>query len=217
MERNEVPHLNVSQFGSVQKMEGIFGRAVFQDLASVTPADTYEREPIAHVQGNLQASVSEPKPLRLVVPVFEGKQGDNLHFWIREVDIAMRAGLISDQGLRVAFALSNLSGCAKNWAYTLETTSPGCFASWAQLCERLRSAFLPANDAFHQRSRFLTCKQGKRELYEYAQERRTLASSLVGNPLPEEVKMTDLHGRPEGRSRTHAVIPRACIHYGGGD
>uniref|UniRef100_H3H3F9 Retrotransposon gag domain-containing protein n=1 Tax=Phytophthora ramorum TaxID=164328 RepID=H3H3F9_PHYRM len=140
--------------------------------------DTYERELIAHVQRNLEASVAEPKPvqpkpLRLAVPAFEGKEGENLHFWIREVEIAMRAGLISDQGLRIAFALSNLSGRAKNWAYTLETTSPECLASWEQLCERLRAAFLPANDGFRQRSRFLACKQGKRELYEYPEDVKT--------------------------------------------
>uniref|UniRef100_H3GYN7 Retrotransposon gag domain-containing protein n=1 Tax=Phytophthora ramorum TaxID=164328 RepID=H3GYN7_PHYRM len=199
MERSEFPHLNDSQFESVRKMGGIFGRDVLRGLASVTPAeqvervnafDTYERELIAHVQGNLQASVAEPKPvqpkpLRLAVPAFEGKKGETLHFWIREVEIAMRAGLISDQGLRVAFALSNLSGRVKNWAYTLETTSPGCFASWEQSRERLRAVFLPANDAFRQRSRFLACKQGKRELYEHVQEMRTLASSLVGTPWPK--------------------------------
>uniref|UniRef100_H3H1J0 CCHC-type domain-containing protein n=1 Tax=Phytophthora ramorum TaxID=164328 RepID=H3H1J0_PHYRM len=217
MERSEFPHLNDSQFESVRKMGGNFGRDVLRGLASVTPAeqvervnafDTYERELIAHMQGNLQVSVAEPKPvqpkpLRLTVPAFEGKEGENLHFWIREVEIAMRAGLISDQGLRVAFALSNLSGRAKNWAYTLETTSPGCFASWEQLCERLRAAFLPANDAFRQCSRFLACKQGKRELYEYVQEMRTLASSLVGNPLPEDVKTTVfMDGLKVGPART---------------
>uniref|UniRef100_H3GZY1 CCHC-type domain-containing protein n=1 Tax=Phytophthora ramorum TaxID=164328 RepID=H3GZY1_PHYRM len=61
-----------TRFESVRKMGGIFGRDVLRGLASVTPAeqvervnafDTYERELIAHVQGNLQASVAEPKPL----------------------------------------------------------------------------------------------------------------------------------------------------------
>ncbi|KAG2785557.1 hypothetical protein PC116_g15348 [Phytophthora cactorum] len=57
----------------------------------------------------------------------------------------MEAALITSESLRVVFALSNLSGRAKSWAYTREATSPGCFASWAQLCEQLRAAFLPAN------------------------------------------------------------------------
>uniref|UniRef100_H3GDT4 CCHC-type domain-containing protein n=1 Tax=Phytophthora ramorum TaxID=164328 RepID=H3GDT4_PHYRM len=164
-------------------MGGIFGRDVLRSLASVTPAEQVE-------------CVN-------AFDTYEQKEGENLHFWIREVEIAIRAGLISDQGLCVAFALSNLSGRAKNWAYTLETTSPGCFASWEQLCERLRAAFLPANDEFRQRSRFLACRQGKRELYEYVQEMRTLASSLVGNPLLEDVKTTVfMDGLKVGPART---------------
>ncbi|ETO58384.1 hypothetical protein F444_23239, partial [Phytophthora nicotianae P1976] len=102
-----------------------------------------------------------PKPLRLKVTPYEGKAGENLHFWVREVELAMIAALISTEQLRVADALSNLSGRAKSWAYTREATSPGCFTSWAQLCEQLRAAFLPANYEYRQRSRFLSCKQGK--------------------------------------------------------
>ncbi|ETP18187.1 hypothetical protein F441_07558 [Phytophthora nicotianae CJ01A1] len=102
----------------------------------------------------------------------------------------MNAALISTEELRVAYALSNLSGRAKSWAYTREATSPGCFTSWAQLCEQLRAAFLPANFEYRQRSRFLSCKQGKRELHESIQEMRKITASLVGNPLNEHVKVT---------------------------
>ncbi|KAI9992094.1 hypothetical protein PInf_017478 [Phytophthora infestans] len=146
---------------------------------------------------------ARPKPVWLSVPAFEGKEGENLHFWVREVEIAMKAGLISDEPVRVAFALSNLGGRAKHWAYTRETTSPGCFASWAQLCGQLRAAFLPANNEFRQRSRFFACKQGRRELQEYAQEMRTLVESLAGNPLPEDVKTTVfMDGLKVGPART---------------
>ncbi|KAG3143041.1 hypothetical protein PC128_g24669 [Phytophthora cactorum] len=102
----------------------------------------------------------------------------------------MDAALISTEQLRVAFALSNLNGRAKSWAYTREATTPGCFASWAQLCEQLRAAFLPANYEYLQRSCFLSCKQVKRELHEYIQEMRELTASLVGNPLHEHIKVT---------------------------
>ncbi|KAI9987038.1 hypothetical protein PInf_022896 [Phytophthora infestans] len=204
MDRSEFPRLNDSQYESVQKMGGIFGQDVLRNLAAATPAEqqervttfeTYERGLIAHVRGSLEATMAapqatRPKPVWLKVPAFEGEEGENLHFWVREVEIAMKAGRISDEPVRVAFALSNLGGRAKHWAYTRETTSPGCFASWAQLCEQLRAAFLPANNEFRQHSRFLACKQGKRELQEYAQEMRTLVASLAGNPLPEDVKTT---------------------------
>ncbi|POM65193.1 Gag protein [Phytophthora palmivora] len=56
--------------------------------------------------------------------------------------------------------------------------------------EQLRAAFLPVNYKYHQRSRFLAWKQVKRELHEYIQEMRVLAASLVGNPLPEHIKVT---------------------------
>ncbi|POM79615.1 Gag protein [Phytophthora palmivora] len=91
----------------------------------------------------------------------------------------MDAALISTERLRVAFALYNLEGRAKTWAYTREATTPGCFTTWAQLCQQLRAAFLPANYEYRQRSRFLACKQGKRELHEYIQEMRELVTVFM--------------------------------------
>nr|AAV92917.1 gag protein [Phytophthora infestans] len=217
MDRNDFSHMNDSQFESVRKMAGIFGMEALQSLVVSTPAeqlervnafDAYEQSLIAHVRENLQAPAAEanpphPKPIRLKVKPYEGKEGENLHFWVREVELAMDAALISTEQLRVAFALSNLSGRAKSWVYTREATSPGCFTSWAQLCEQLRAAFLPANYEYRQRSRFLACKQGRRELHEYVQEIRELTASLVGNPLNEHIKMTVfMDGLRVGPART---------------
>ncbi|OWZ17721.1 Gag Polyprotein [Phytophthora megakarya] len=196
MDRSDFPHLIDAQFESIRKMAGIFGMDAFRSLAVATPAeqvervnafDMYELGLIEHVRGNLQASVAEPKPagpkpLRLKVHPYEEKEVENLHSWVQEVELAMDAALISTECLRVAFALSNLGARAKTWAYTREATSPGCFTSWAQLCERLRAAFLSANYEYRQRSRFLACKQGKRELHEYTQKMDVLAASLWGTP-----------------------------------
>ncbi|KAG4043749.1 hypothetical protein PC123_g20787 [Phytophthora cactorum] len=55
----------------------------------------------------------QPKSIRLKVLPYEGKEGENLRFWVNEVELAMDATLITDERLRVAFALSNLSGRAK--------------------------------------------------------------------------------------------------------
>ncbi|KAG2776585.1 hypothetical protein PC116_g28012 [Phytophthora cactorum] len=207
MDRNEFPHLNDSQYESVRKMAGIFGMEALQ-IERVNAFDTYERGLITHVQGSRQAPMTEvkpshQKPLRLKVNPYEGKEGENLHFWVREVELAMGTALISTEQLRVAFALSNLSGRAKSREYTREATTPGCFASWAQLCEQLRAAFLPANYEYRQRSRFLSCKQGKRELHEYIQEMREITASLVGKPLHEHIKVTVfMDGLRVGPART---------------
>ncbi|KAI9984921.1 hypothetical protein PInf_006480 [Phytophthora infestans] len=185
MDRSEFPRLNDTQYESVRKMGDIFGQDVLRSLAAATPAEqqkrvtafeTYERGLIAHVRGSVEASMAapqatRPKPVWLKVPAFEGKEGKNLHFWVREVKIAMKAGLISDEPVR--------------------------------LSEQLRAAFLPSNSVFRQRSRFLACKQGKRELQEYAQEMRTLVASLAGNSLPKDVKTTVFMDGPRvGPART---------------
>ncbi|POM76491.1 Gag protein [Phytophthora palmivora] len=215
MDRGEIPHLINAQFESVRKMAGIFGGDVLQSLTAATLAEqrfttrstrmsegsllTYRcyRPPVAELKP------AQCKPLRLNVNPYQGKEGENLHFWFREVELAMDAALISTERLRVAFALSNLGGRAKTWAYIREATTLGCFTIWAQLCQQFRAAFLPANYEYHQRSRFLACKQGKRELYEYTQEMRVLAASLVENPLPERIKVTVfMDGLKVGPSRT---------------
>ncbi|POM62173.1 Gag protein [Phytophthora palmivora] len=127
-------------------MVGIFGGDALRSLAAATPAEqverieafaTYERGLIAHVQG-MQTPVAEmkpaqPKPLRLKVNPYEGKEGENLHFWVNEVELAVDAALISTERLRVALALSKLGGREKTWAYTREAATPGCFTTCAQL------------------------------------------------------------------------------------
>ncbi|KAG3179123.1 hypothetical protein PC129_g14928 [Phytophthora cactorum] len=217
MDRNEFPHLNDSQYESVRKMADIFGMDALQSLVAATPVeqvervnalDTYERGLISHVRGSMQPPMPEvkpshQKPLRLKVNPYEGKEGENLHFWVREVELAMDTAQISTEQLRVAFSLSNLSGRTKRWAYTREATTPECFASWAQLCEQLRAAFLPTNYEYCQRSRFLSCKEGKRELHEYIQKMRELTASLVGTPLHEHIKVTVfMDGLRVGPART---------------
>ncbi|POM61578.1 Gag protein, partial [Phytophthora palmivora] len=201
------------------KMAGIFGGDTLRSLAAATPAeqverietvDTYERGLIAHVQ-ELHAPVdpvdemkpAQSKPLRLKVNAYEGKEGENLLFWVRDVELTMDAALISTERLRVAFAVSNLGGRAKAWAYTREATTPDCEALLSE------PAFRPTNYEYRQRSRFLACKQGKRELHEYIQEMRVLAASLVGNPLPEHIKVTVfMDGLKVGPSRTQLF----CVH-----
>ncbi|POM58827.1 Gag protein [Phytophthora palmivora] len=152
MDRAEFPHLTDSQFESVRKMVGIFRGDALRSLAAATPAEQVERieafdtafRSRAEAAGPVaEMKQSQPKPLRLKVKPYEGKEGENLHFWVREVELAMDAALISTERLRVAFALSNLG-----------------------------VAFLPANYEYRQRSRFPAYKQEKLELLEYIQQMR---------------------------------------------
>ncbi|POM77114.1 Gag protein, partial [Phytophthora palmivora] len=191
MDRGEFPHLTDAQFELVQKMVVIFGGDALRSLAAATPAELFERIEAFDTYERGLIALAQPKPLRFKVNPYKGKEGENLHFWVREVELAMDAALISTERLRIAFALSNLGDLSVH-ALGDNASQPG-----------LRAAFLPPNYEYLQRSRFLDCKQGKRELHEYIQEMQVLAASLVGNPLPEHIKVTVfLDGLKVGPSRT---------------
>ncbi|POM65967.1 Gag protein [Phytophthora palmivora] len=88
-------------------MVGIFGGDALRSLAAATPAeqverietfDMYKRGLIAHMKV-LQTPVAElksaqPKPLRLKVNSYEGKERENLHFWVREVELDGRSSYL---------------------------------------------------------------------------------------------------------------------------
>ncbi|POM79311.1 Gag protein [Phytophthora palmivora] len=131
-------------------MVGIFGGDALRSLAAAMPPeqverveafDTYERGPIAHTPV-AEIKPAQPKPLRLKVNPYEGKEGENIHFWVREVELVMDAALISRERLRVTFVLSNLGGQAKTWEYTREATLPGCFTTWASCMNSLEPSSL---------------------------------------------------------------------------
>ncbi|KAJ8515277.1 hypothetical protein ON010_g18584 [Phytophthora cinnamomi] len=84
------------------RLEDGLGIDALRSLAAATPAeqierisafDTYEQWLIAHVQ-ELQASATSQKPLRVKVHPFEEKEGENLHFWVRAIELAMDEALV---------------------------------------------------------------------------------------------------------------------------
>ncbi|POM76392.1 LOW QUALITY PROTEIN: Gag protein [Phytophthora palmivora] len=179
MDRGEFLHLTDAQFESWASLEEIppnLGGCYAGRASRTDRGVRHERGLIAHVQG-LQAPVAEmkpaqSKPLRIKVNPYEGKCGSHLDRATPGYFFPVQPGRLGeDLGVHA------------------RATTPGCFTTWAQLCQQLRAAFLPANYEYRQRSRFLAWKQGKRELHEYIQEMRVLAASLVGNPLPEHTKV----------------------------
>lgn len=163
---------------------------VTRSLPSMTPPTINIPAPQVHVNVPSPSPQAAIKPLKVPVTPFMGKQGENLAFWTREVDIALQAGLIRSEQQKVAFAISCLKGPAREWALTWETNHPGHFHSWRALQEAMAVMFLPPNAAFKHRATFLACRQGKRSLYEFVQELRKLRASLSTDPIPENVMVT---------------------------
>ena len=63
---------------------------------------------------------ARPRPLRVEFN-YSGKEGENLILWIREIEMAMRSGLIKLDHQQVSLAISKLDGRAREWALTCST------------------------------------------------------------------------------------------------
>uniref|UniRef100_A0AAV1T1N7 Retrotransposon gag domain-containing protein n=1 Tax=Peronospora matthiolae TaxID=2874970 RepID=A0AAV1T1N7_9STRA len=133
---------------------------------------------------------AKPLPLRVEVKTYFGKEGDNLILWIREIEMAMRSGLITLDHHQVLLAISKLDGRAREWALTCSTSVDIEFPTWESLKSQLVQVFSPPNQAYRVRSRFLSTRQGKNELSDYVQELRTLMAAVQSDPLPEAVHVT---------------------------
>ena len=57
---------------------------------------------------------SEPKarPLVVAVRTFEGKEGENLSFWVKQIEMSIDSALCLNEQQKVVIALSELGGRA---------------------------------------------------------------------------------------------------------
>ena len=55
---------------------------------------------------------ARPRPLRVEVKSYSGQEGENLIHWTREIEMAMRSGLIKLDHEQVSLAISKLDGGA---------------------------------------------------------------------------------------------------------
>ena len=149
-----------------------------------------------------QAAQRLRKAVKLDVPKYSGKDGENLEHWLLAVTTAARAQLIEDEGLQVAFAISSLAGRAKQWSYSKLIMDSAAFPSWESFAQQLREVFLPPNSQLELRARLLSCKQGNRALHDFVHELRYLRAALTSDPLSESTLVTVfLEGLRHGRAR----------------
>jgi hypothetical protein len=139
-------------------------------------------------------------PLKLNVSPYRGGENEPLSRWFVELDAAVAARQLRDPAQQVLFAMSNLAGRAKSWAYGKRLADPNCFFSYDNLKAELKMAFEPPQSEFRARAEFLKLRQGRFDLHSYAQRARYLVSSIVDEPIDVQTQvvtfMTGLNDGP---------------------
>ena len=146
---------------------------------------------------------AKPSPFQVDVKHYSGKEGVNLTLWISEVEMAMRSDLISHKNQHVSLTISKLDVRARERVMTWNTSVDSAFHTWDLINVDLMRVFSPPNQSYRVRSRFLSTRQGRKELTDYVQELRTLMAAMQSDPLPETIYVTVfMEGLLTGVART---------------
>ena len=86
-------------------------------------------------------------------------------------------------------------------------SDPYAFESLEAFKTRLKQTFEPLRAEFRARSELLKLKQGKSDVYTYAQNIRLLASSIVANLVHEHTFDYCVHARARRWARQEPPVP----------
>ncbi|KAF1326182.1 Pol protein, partial [Globisporangium splendens] len=203
------PHLSSHEWMALERMRDVIGEAaVVSLLRSASPEDqksavvSFMHHEIMSSRKQVATPVSSLRtvPLKLDVSPYRGGENEPLSRWFVELDAAIAARQLRDPSQQVLFAMSNLAGRAKSWAYGKRLVDLNCFSSYGHFKTELKKAFEPPQSEFCARAEFLKLRQGRFDLHSYAQRARYLVSSIVDEliDVPTQVVtfMTGLNDGP---------------------
>ena len=163
-----------------------------------------EQRQIHAQQEQAAARPKRPTPLKVDVGKYRGTESESLLRWLVEVDAAIDARCIEDEHLKVAFAMSNLAGRAKTWAFGRRLADSHCFNTYILLKQQLRETFEPPKSEFRARAEFLDIKQGKRDIAAYCQYARYLVSCVVNDRIDDSTQVVAfMKGLTDGPVKTY--------------
>jgi len=148
----------------------------------------------AHL-GTLQASLRSPtvsrtRDLKLFVATYNGNEKESLRRWFVEVDTGIIARQITDEALKVAFAMSQLRGRAREWAFNSRMANPHCFPTYDDFKNEISIQYEPPRTLHRAIAEFLELQQGKSSLHDYIQQMKFLISCAYDDPPSESTAVT---------------------------
>ena len=218
MDHNNFPHFSAEQWSVVMRMFNVLGQTAMEVILQLEPSvqvltvNTFsmgESKMIAEAENHAKALAenavymrgSEVRrvPLKLKVTSYSGRENENVLRWFLEVETSMYVAQVEPE-FRVAYAMSYLDGRAKDWAFNKRLVDSDCFPEWETFKNEMLNVFQPPKSEFRARTKFLSLKQGSKDLHAFVQEVRYLSASIVQQPIDEATKvsvfMSGLNGGP---------------------
>ncbi|KAF1323244.1 Membrane protein, partial [Globisporangium splendens] len=202
-------HLSSHEWMALERMRDVIGEAAVVSLLRSASTEDQKSAVVSFMHHEIMSSrkqVATPVsslrtvPLKLDVSPYRGGENEPLSRWFVELDAATAARQLRDPSQQVLFAMSNLAGRVKSWAYGKRLVDLNCFPSYDHFKAELKKAFEPPQSEFRARAEFLKLRQGRFDLHSYVQRARYLVSSIVDEPIdvPTQVVtfMTGLNDGP---------------------
>ncbi|KAF1319053.1 reverse transcriptase, partial [Globisporangium splendens] len=188
----QFPHLSEHEWAALERMRIVIGEAAVVTLLRSATPDGQKNAAVSFMHHEVMDSRRQPAtpvstmrvtPLKLNVSPYRGGENEPLARWFVELDAAIVARQLRDPEQQVLFAMSNLAGRAKSWAFGKRLADVNCFYNLDDFKRELKRAFEPPQSEFRARAEFLKLRQGRQDLHTYAQRARFLVSSIVEQPI----------------------------------
>jgi hypothetical protein len=137
LDPSDFPGMSSEEFRAVARMYESIGTSLFKQfltLSATEQSQTVKRfmederikADTLYKQALTNAS-SQNKSLKLNVSNYSGSESENLIRWFTELDMSINVRGMPFEEHKVAYAMSLLSGRAKNWAYGCRMQDPKWF------------------------------------------------------------------------------------------
>lgn len=212
LRKEDFPHLCDVEWEAIQRMRVVLGDDAVISILTTTSAESQKNAVMGFMNNEIMSGNQRATPgqstrtpsLKIEVSKYKGGENEPLLRWFVELDAAVEARQLKEESQRVVFAMSNLAGRAKSWAYGRRLSDPNCFPSYDVFKRELRQAFEPPKCEFRARAEFLELRQGNLDIHDYSQRARYLVSSIVSDPVDMATQVvTYMKGLHSGPVRTH--------------